>query len=249
MTKILGIIPARYASTRLPGKPLLKIGGQTMIQRVYNQVKKCNQITETVVATDDELIYDHVKNFGGQVIMTSENHQSGTDRCFEAYQNLNSKYDYVINIQGDEPFIQPEQIDILTKILTGVTEIATLVKKIVDEKTLFNENSPKVIFNKNYEAIYFSRQTLPFIRGEEKHNWLSNSAFYKHLGIYGYRTDVLAAITKLPQSTLEIAEKLEQLRWLENGYKIKVAVSPYDSMGIDTFEDLQLARKNIENQS
>ena len=245
MPKILGIIPARYASTRLPGKPLLKIGNQTMIQRVYNQVAKCEHINNIVVATDDELIFNHVAHFGGQVIMTDENHQSGTDRCFEALQKCSENYDYVINIQGDEPFILPEQIDILTNLLEGSTEIATLVKKIDDEKTLFNENSPKVIFNKNYEAIYFSRQTIPFLRGENKANWLNYSNYYKHLGIYAYRTDVLSKITKLPQSALEMAEKLEQLRWLENGYKIKVAVSPYDSIGIDTFDDLEMARKSI----
>jgi 3-deoxy-manno-octulosonate cytidylyltransferase (CMP-KDO synthetase) len=245
MPKIVAIIPARYHSTRLPGKPLLKIGDQTMIQRVYNQAKKCSSLDYIAIATDNELIKRHVENFGGNVIMTSESHQSGTDRCAEALDYLKEKFDYVINIQGDEPFIMPEQIEILAKLLEGETQIATLVKIIEDSKTLFNANSPKVILNKNNEAIYFSRHTIPFFRDYEKDNWLNINTFYKHLGIYGYRTDVLKKITQLPQSTLELAEKLEQLRWIENGYKIKVAVSPYDSIGIDTEADVEEARKFI----
>jgi 3-deoxy-manno-octulosonate cytidylyltransferase (CMP-KDO synthetase) len=245
MPKIVAIIPARYHSTRLPGKPLLKIGDQTMIQRVYNQAIKCSSLDYIAIATDNELIKRHVENFGGNVIMTSESHQSGTDRCAEALDYLKEKFDYVINIQGDEPFIMPEQIEILAKLLEGETQIATLVKIIEDSKTLFNANSPKVILNKNNEAIYFSRHTIPFFRDYEKDNWLNINTFYKHLGIYGYRTDVLKKITQLPQSTLELAEKLEQLRWIENGYKIKVAVSPYDSIGIDTEADVEEARKFI----
>jgi 3-deoxy-manno-octulosonate cytidylyltransferase (CMP-KDO synthetase) len=245
MPKIVAIIPARYHSTRLPGKPLLKIGDQTMIQRVYNQAMKCSSLDYIAIATDNELIKRHVENFGGNVIMTSESHQSGTDRCAEALDYLKEKFDYAINIQGDEPFIMPEQIEILAKLLEGETQIATLVKIIEDSKTLFNANSPKVILNKNNEAIYFSRHTIPFFRDYEKDNWLNINTFYKHLGIYGYRTDVLKKITQLPQSTLELAEKLEQLRWIENGYKIKVAVSPYDSIGIDTEADVEEARKFI----
>lgn len=245
MTKILGIIPARYPSTRLPGKPLMKIGRETMIQRVYNQSIKCDLLEKVYVATDNKLIYDHVISFGGNVVMTCESHQSGTDRCFEAVTKIEGNYNYVINIQGDEPFIFPEQITLLAQLLDGETQLATLIKKIEDFKTLFNINTPKVIFNKNYEAMYFSRQTIPFIRDEKEANWLNSNNFYKHLGIYGYRVDILEQITKLPQSALELAEKLEQNRWIENGYKIKVGVSPYDSMGIDTLEDIEEARQNI----
>ena len=218
---------------------------QTMIQRVYNQVIQCPLLESVLVATDDLKIFDHITSFDGNVVMTSESHQSGTDRCFEALNNWGGDYDYVINIQGDEPFIVSDQIEILAKLLDGKTEIATLIKKIEDEKTLFNVNIPKVIFNKDQEAIYFSRQTIPYLRDIETSKWLSSNVFYKHLGIYGYRVDILKQITKLEQSTLELAEKLEQLRWIENGYKIKIGISPYDSIGIDTLEDIEKARKSI----
>lgn len=243
MTKILGIIPSRFASTRLPGKPLLKIGHETMIQRTYNQCIKCGLLANVVVATDDNQIFDHVKSFGGNVIMTSTEHQSGTDRCFEAFTKFGGDYDYVINIQGDEPFILPQQIEILAKLLDGTIEIATLVKKIENYEILTNENVPKVTLTKNKNAIYFSRQTIPFLRDIDKANWLNHNTFYKHLGIYAYRVDVLEQITKLEPSTLELAEKLEQLRWLENGFKIKVGISPYDTIGVDTQEDLERARE------
>jgi 3-deoxy-manno-octulosonate cytidylyltransferase (CMP-KDO synthetase) len=245
MPKILGIIPSRFPSTRLPGKPLLKIGSQTMIQRVYNQAIKCSLLDEVFVATDHEGIFEHVIEFGGKVVMTSKNHQSGTDRCFEALTKIGNNYDYVINIQGDEPFIFPEQIDLLANLLDGNTELATLIKKIDDFKDLTNINTPKVVFNKKFEAMYFSRQTIPYIRDENVSNWLNTNMFYKHIGIYGYRTDILEKITKLAQSDLELAEKLEQNRWIENGYKIKVAISPYDSIGIDTNEDIEAARVKI----
>ncbi len=247
MLKIIGIIPARYASSRLPGKPLVNIGGKSMIQLVYEQVKKCNSITEVVVATDNELIYKNVIDFGGKVVMTSPNHQSGTDRCQEAVENLNCDADYIINIQGDEPFIQPNQINLLTNLLDGQTEIATLVKKIEDFETLFNENTPKVVLNNSHESIYFSRQTIPFLRGIDKAKWLEFNTFYKHIGIYGYRKDVLKALSNLEQTTLEKAESLEQLRWLENGYKIKVAITPYDSIGIDTPDDLVAANQLVNS--
>lgn len=243
MAKILGIIPSRFASTRLPGKPLLKIGHETMIQRTYNQCIKCGFLTNVIVATDDDKIFEHVKSFGGNVIMTSTEHQSGTDRCFEAFTKFGGEYDYVINIQGDEPFILPQQIEILAKLLDGSIEIATLVKKIENYEILTNENVPKVTLSKYNDAIYFSRQTIPFIRDIEKANWLNHNIFYKHLGIYAYRVDILAKITKLNPSALEMAEKLEQLRWLENGFKIKVGISPYDTIGVDTREDLERARE------
>lgn len=236
--KILGIIPARFASTRFPGKPLVDIAGKSMIQRVYEQAKKCIHLTEVIVATDDTRIYDHVLNFGGAAIMTSANHQSGTDRCAEvALQH--PQYNVIINIQGDEPYIDPEQISKLAACFNNTdTQLATLVKKIQNEQELFNVNSPKVVINKLSEAVYFSRSPLPHIRGQEQQNWLSYFTYFKHIGIYGYRADVLQEVTKLPVSSLEKAESLEQLRWIENGYQIKVAETALETYAIDTPEDL-----------
>jgi 3-deoxy-manno-octulosonate cytidylyltransferase (CMP-KDO synthetase) len=236
--KILGIIPARFASTRFPEKALVDIGGKSMVQRVYEQVSKSTILSKVIVATDHEKIFNHVKNFGGQVLMTSENHLSGTDRCMEALQKTGEDFDFIINIQGDEPFIKPEQIDLLAKTLNPNIQLATLAKKITDNETLFNPNTPKLIWNDKMEALYFSRNTIPYLRGTDKEAWLSKHDFYKHIGIYAYRADVLKAITKLKASSLEQAESLEQLRWLENGYKIKIALTEFESVGIDTPEDL-----------
>ncbi len=236
---ILGIIPARYASTRFPGKPLVDIAGKSMIQRVYEQAKKCAHLSEVIVATDDGRIFDHVTGFGGVAEMTSSDHQSGTDRCAEVAQK-HPKYDVIINIQGDEPYIDPEQISTLISCFNdGDTQIATLIKKVLTDQELQNTNSPKVIVNKLSEAIYFSRSPLPHIRGQEAQNWLQHFTYFKHIGIYGYRADVLQQITKLPVSTLEKAESLEQLRWIENGYKIKVAETELETYAIDTPEDLE----------
>ena len=234
----LGLIPARYASTRFPGKPLVDIAGKSMIQRVFEQAKKCRQLDEVVVATDDERILNHVLEFGGNAIMTSTEHQSGTDRCAEVSLQY-PEFDVIINIQGDEPFIDPEQISkVISCFESPDTQLATLVKKIVSEQELFNPNSPKVIINKNSEAIYFSRLPLPYIRGQEQENWLQLFTFFKHIGIYGYRADILQQVTKLPVSSLEKAESLEQLRWIENGYKIKVAETDLETYAIDTPEDI-----------
>ena len=242
---ILGIIPARYASTRFPAKALADINGKSMIQRVYEQALKANSLQKVVVATDHEKIFSHVQSFGGNVVMTAEDHQSGTDRCFEAFQKLNESFDFVINIQGDEPFIQPQQINLLAGCLDNKeVELATLIKKISDLETLFNANTPKVIFNKNQEAIYFSRETIPHIRGVKKEDWLLKHSFYKHIGIYAYRTDILEKITSMNPSSLEKSESLEQLRWIENGLKIKVAITEYESQGIDTPEDLEKVLKH-----
>ena len=236
--QILGLIPARYASTRFPGKPLVDIAGKSMIQRVFEQAKKCRQLDEVVVATDDERILNHVLEFGGNAIMTSTEHQSGTDRCAEVSLQY-PEFDVIINIQGDEPFIDPEQISkVISCFESPDTQLATLVKKIVSEQELFNPNSPKVIINKNSEAIYFSRLPLPYIRGQEQENWLNHFTFFKHIGIYGYRADILQQVTKLPVSSLEKAESLEQLRWIENGYKIKVAETDLETYAIDTPEDI-----------
>ncbi|MCW3083413.1 MAG: 3-deoxy-manno-octulosonate cytidylyltransferase [Bacteroidetes bacterium] len=238
--KIIGIIPARYASTRFPGKPLTDIGGKSMIQRVYEQAKKSRKLTDVVVATDDARIGEHVRSFGGNVVMTSEAHQSGTDRCFEAIQKFDATADVVINIQGDEPFIHPEQINLVASCFNaGEVQLATLVKKISTNEELLNVNTPKVLLNKKMEAIYFSRQTIPHIRGKEQSEWLNHFTFYKHVGIYAYRTAVLAEITALKQSPLELAEALEQLRWIENGYKLKVEVTDLESVAVDTPDDLK----------
>ena len=235
---ILGIIPARYASTRFPGKPLVDIAGKSMIQRVYEQAKKCIHLTEVIVATDDVRIYDHVLGFGGAAVMTSPDHQSGTDRCAEvALQH--PQYDVIVNIQGDEPDIDPEQISKLAACFNNTdTQIATLVKQVQNEQELFNPNSPKVVINKLSEAVYFSRSPLPHIRGQEQQNWLNYYTYFKHIGIYGYRADVLQQITKLPVSSLEKAESLEQLRWVENGYRIKVAETEFETFAVDTPGDL-----------
>lgn len=243
--QILGIIPARYASTRFPAKALVDIGGKSMIQRVYEQSSKATHLSQIIVATDDERILNHVHQFGGQAVMTSENHQSGTDRCFEALQKTGGNYDYVINIQGDEPFISPEPINSLAKVLDGSIELATLVKVIDSQDILCNVNVPKAVLNKRQEVLYFSRQTIPYLRGVEPENWLDSHTFYKHIGIYAYRVDVLEAITKLEVSSLEKAESLEQLRWLENGYSIKAVITSDDSHGVDTPDDLDRVTKKF----
>jgi 3-deoxy-manno-octulosonate cytidylyltransferase (CMP-KDO synthetase) len=243
--QILGIIPARYASTRFPAKALVDIGGKSMIQRVYEQSAKATQLSQVIVATDDERILNHVMDFGGKAVMTSENHHSGTDRCYEALTKTEGLYEYVINIQGDEPFISPEPIDRLAEVLTGETELATLVKIIDNDEILFNPNVPKAVLNKRNEVMYFSRQTIPYLRNKETQEWLSSHVFYKHIGIYAYRTDVLAKITKLPVSSLETAEALEQLRWLENGYAIKAVITADDSHGVDTPDDLDRVTKKF----
>jgi len=239
--RFVGIIPARFASTRFPGKPLVKIGGKTMIQRVYEQVSKA--LSEVYIATDDQRIFDEVIAFGGRVVMTSSEHKSGTDRCYEAYTKLKEHFDVVMNIQGDEPFIQPEQIKTLqTCFDEPETEIATLAKVFTEKDgfdALNNPNSPKLVINKRNEAMYFSRSVIPFIRNAETENWITRHSYLKHVGIYAYRADVLKELTHMEQSPLEIAESLEQLRWLENGYRIKVGFTDVETIGIDTPEDLE----------
>lgn len=239
--EILGIIPARYASTRFPGKPLVNIAGKTMIQRVYEQARRAN-LSKVVVATDDERILAEVKRFGGEALLTAAHHQSGTDRCFEAYTRYDVPHDFIVNIQGDEPFIQPEQINLLISCFNNpATQLATLVKPIDTPDELFNPHSPKVVMNQHREALYFSRQPIPYLRGADEITWPAQHTYYKHIGIYGYRADILEQITQLPPSPLEKAESLEQLRWLENGYKIAVAITHLETFGIDTPADLEKA--------
>ncbi len=234
----IGIIPARYESTRFPGKPLAMIKDKPMIQWVYENARKA--LSKVYVATDDRRIFDAVKAFGGEVVETLPTHKSGTDRCAEAASILSAtlNFDAVVNIQGDEPFIQAEQIELLKSCFEMETEIATLVKKIDNADEIFNINRPKVVLDNEQNALYFSRSPIPFIRGSEEKDWLKANVFWAHIGMYAFKTDVLQKITRLKQGQLELAESLEQLRWLENGYKIKTAVTKTQSIGIDTPEDL-----------
>ena len=234
----IGIIPARFASTRFPGKPLVDIAGKSMIQRVYEQALKAKSLSKVVIATDDERIADEVKRFGGEFVFTSSQHQSGTDRCAEVIDKIPG-FDIVINIQGDEPFIEPSQIDLLAScFIEDKVQLATLIKPIQSQESIYNPNSPKVVIDVNGRAMYFSRSPIPFIRNGEPGVWAEKHQFYKHIGIYGYRTKSLKEITKLPPSSLEIAESLEQLRWIENGFYIQTKVTDLETVAIDTPEDL-----------
>jgi 3-deoxy-manno-octulosonate cytidylyltransferase (CMP-KDO synthetase) len=239
--KILGVIPARYSSSRFPGKPLANIMGKPMIQRVYEQAEKCLLLDDLIVATDDERIAACIHSFNGKVLMTSETLSSGTERCNAVLNNFQGEaaFDVVINIQGDEPFIDPQQIAQLAGcFLSEEVVIGTLVKKITQRDDLVNPNVVKVVFDKHYQALYFSRHSIPYLQGTEPADWLNKTDYYKHIGIYGYRTAILKSITHLPVSPLEKAESLEQLRWLENGYLIHVKETDYESIAIDTPGDL-----------
>ena len=238
--KVLGVIPARYESTRFPGKPLVNIRGKSMIARVYERCRQAKTLDQVVVATDDQRIFDHVRSFGGEVMMTSKSHRSGTDRCAEVAAE-HSEVEIVVNIQGDEPFIDPNQIDQLVQLFDGVStvDIATLAKKIDSEEALMDPNIVKVVFNKQAQALYFSRSTIPFVRNLASSQWLRHHDFYKHIGIYAFKNEVLQACAELPQGRLEIMESLEQLRWLEAGYNISVGLTKLETMGIDTPEDLE----------
>ncbi len=238
----VAIIPARYASTRFPGKPLVLINGKTMIQRVFEQASK--SFDYVYVATDDKRIAENVESFGGKFVMTSKKHKSGTDRCAEAADLISEKEDIVIdvvvNVQGDEPFVQPEQFEQIKKpFKLKRTQISTLVKPINNREDIFNINKPKVVLNQKSEAIYFSRSPIPYVRGKKENTWVSQHQFYKHIGLYAYRYDILKEISVLQQTPLELAESLEQLRWIENGYKIRVELTEHESVSIDTKKDLQ----------
>ena len=240
----IGIIPARFQSTRFPGKPLILLNGKPIVQWVYENARKA--LTEVYVATDDERIFKAVEAFGGKAIFTSADHQSGTDRCAEAARQLikTINVDVVVNIQGDEPFIRPEQIESLKACFsTTETEIATLIKPISNASEITNINRPKVVINAQNEAMYFSRSPIPFVRGCPAEEWINQQTFFSHIGMYAYRYDILLELTKLPLGMLERAESLEQLRWLENGYRIKTAQTLFESIGIDTPEDLEQAKK------
>lgn len=245
--KFIGLIPARYASTRFPGKPLALLNGKPVIQHVYEQAAKV--LDAVYVATDDERIYNKVLAFGGKAVMTSTEHHSGTDRIEEALEKVGGDFDVVANIQGDEPFIAQSQIETLCQCFVDkATQIATLGKSFECIEAAENPNSPKIVVDNRGYALYFSRSIIPFVRGTERQDWLSKYPFLKHLGIYAYRTNVLKEITKLPQSSLELAESLEQLRWLQNGYRIKVGLTDVETVGIDTPDDLQRAEEFIRNR-
>ena len=245
--KFIGIIPARYASTRFPGKPLALLGGKPVIQHVYEKVAAV--LEAAYVATDDERIYDVVKSFGGQVVMTRTDHKSGTDRIEEAIEKIGGEWDVVVNVQGDEPFVAKSQLDTICHCFDDpTTQIATLGKPFESMEAVQNPNSPKIVVDNMGFAMYFSRSVIPYVRGKEKSSWLTHYPFLKHLGIYAYRKDVLRQVTQLPQSSLEIAESLEQLRWLQNGFKIKVGTTDVETVGVDTPQDLERAEEFLKAQ-
>jgi 3-deoxy-manno-octulosonate cytidylyltransferase (CMP-KDO synthetase) len=245
--EIIAIIPARYASTRFPGKPLAKLAGKPVIQHVYEKVTQT--LANAWVATDDKRIYDAVESFGGKAVMTRTDHKSGTDRIQEAVDKIGTNADIIVNIQGDEPFIQTSQINTICQLFEDPnTQIATIGKYFTDAQALMNPNSPKIVTDINNFALYFSRSVIPFIRGVDNESWLQKFPFIKHLGIYAYKRDVLKEITQLPQSPLEKAEKLEQLRWLQNGYRIKVGLTDIETIGIDTPEDLIRAEQYLNKK-
>ena len=245
--KFIGIIPARYASTRFPGKPLALLGGKPVIQHVYEKVAAV--LEAAYVATDDERIYDVVKSFGGQVVMTRTDHKSGTDRIEEAIEKIGGEWDVVVNVQGDEPFVAKSQLDTICHCFDDpTTQIATLGKPFESMEAVQNPNSPKIVVDNMGFAMYFSRSVIPYVRGKEKSSWLTHYPFLKHLGIYAYRKDVLRQVTQLPQSSLVIAESLEQLRWLQNGFKIKVGTTDVETVGIDTPQDLERAEEFLKTQ-
>jgi len=244
--KVVGIIPARYGSSRFPGKPLAMIKGKTMIQRVCEQAWK-SKLDAVVVATDDIRIADEVLKFGGKYVMTDPRHQSGTDRCCEVVQMLEEQYDAVINIQGDEPFIDPRHINLLIDLISrDDTQLASLVKRVEEEEALFGSSKVKVVMDKTGKALYFSRSPIPFMQNVAHEKWLQKGRFYQHIGIYAYKTETLRQIAPMQPSALEQAESLEQLRWLENGLSIRMAVVAGESISIDTPDDLAKAREMAE---
>ena len=244
--RFIAIIPARYASTRFPGKPLAMLGGKTVIERVHEQVSLA--IDNVLVATDDERILQVVEQFGGRAVMTRADHKSGTDRIEEAAEKIGTDADVIINVQGDEPFIQPSQIETLMRLFDNpTTQIGTLGKRFDSIEATLNPNSPKIVTDLQGFALYFSRSIIPFVRGKEQTEWLKSYPFLKHLGLYAYRREVLHEVTQLPQSPLELAESLEQLRWLENGYRIRVGLTDVETVGIDTPEDLERAEEFLNH--
>ncbi|WP_420147549.1 3-deoxy-manno-octulosonate cytidylyltransferase [Spirosoma sp.] len=250
---IIGIIPARYGSTRFPGKPLADIAGKSMIQRVLEQAKQAKSLAKVVVATDDNRIVEAVRQLGEEAVMTRVDHPSGTDRCWEAYDRLVNEgiiaadaSNYVINIQGDEPFIDPAQIDELAAILDGTVELATQMASVDSAEILHDLKEAKIIINGQNEALYFSRAAIPYMRDIEPEKWHEHHNYHRHVGLYAYRVDVLEAITQLPPSSLEQAESLEQLRWLEAGYRIKLVETTYQTPTVDSPDDIEKALRSVQ---
>ncbi|QMW06126.1 3-deoxy-manno-octulosonate cytidylyltransferase [Spirosoma foliorum] len=248
---IIGIIPARYGSTRFPGKPLADIGGKSMIQRVLEQCKQAKSLDKVVVATDDERIAEAVRQLGEEAVMTRTDHPSGTDRCWEAYARLiadgfiaGDSSDYILNIQGDEPFIDPAQIDELAAILDGTVELATQMATVDSAAILHDPKEAKIVVNSQNEALYFSRSAVPYLWGIEPDQWHAHHAYHRHVGLYAYRADVLEKITQLPPSLLERAESLEQLRWLEAGYRIKMVSTNFQTPSVDSPADIEKILRN-----
>ncbi len=245
MAKILGIIPSRYGSTRFPGKPLVDVAGKSLVQRVYEQTSKSQKLTKVVVATDDERIFDHVKGFGGDAVMTSSEHPTGTDRCVEVAQKIGQDFDVFVNIQGDEPFVAPKQIDDLASLFDSpATEIGTMIKLITDPAEIFDMKEVKVTFNKHMEALYMSRSAIPFVKDIIETDWHKHQDFFKHIGIYGFRKDILLKIASMKQTQLEKSESLEQLRWMDE-FRIKLGITDIDTLSIDTPEDLKEVYKYL----
>jgi 3-deoxy-manno-octulosonate cytidylyltransferase (CMP-KDO synthetase) len=246
--KILGIIPARYASSRLPAKLLLEVEGKSILQMVYERCLQATSLSEVVIATDSTLVQEHVKGFGGNVVMTSDKHPSGTDRCAEALKVMGGtiNYDFVINVQGDEPLMDPQNINLLSSSFKITSEISSVCIKINETDTLLNPNVVKVVMNENREAMYFSRSPIPHLREVATEDWVQKADYYKHVGMYGFRADILEKIVKLPVSRLEGQEKLEQLRWLSNGYKVRMVEVFSDGIGIDTAEDFQRLKQFLK---
>jgi 3-deoxy-manno-octulosonate cytidylyltransferase (CMP-KDO synthetase) len=250
MINLLGIIPSRFGSSRFPGKPLIDLNGKSMIERVYEQAKKSKVFSEIIIATDDARIADHAVSFGALVILTSPDHPSGTDRCMEALQKYSGRIrpDFVINIQGDEPLLDPAQLEILAGMLNQDTELASLMSPIHNEEIIVDPNTVKVVINNKKEALYFSRSPIPYLRDQSNTEKTKIHPFYKHVGLYAYRVDILQKICKLKPSGLELAESLEQLRWLENGFKIYMGITEKESMSVDTPEDAEKVRQILSNQ-
>ena len=245
--KFIGIIPARYASSRFPGKPLAMLGGQTVVQRVYEQVERV--LGEAYVATDDHRIMEAVEHFGGRAVMTRSDHKSGTDRIEEAAELLNTDADVIINVQGDEPFIHQSQLETIRQLFDDAeAQICTLGKPFESMEAIMNPNSPKIVCDMRGYALYFSRSVIPYVRGREPKEWLASFPYLKHIGLYAYRREVLRDITKLPQSPLELAESLEQLRWLQYGYRIRVGITDVETIGIDTPDDLLRAEQFLQSR-
>ena len=248
--KVLGIIPARFNSSRFPGKPLATIGGKPMIIHVLERASLCKEISRLIVATDNPIIMDTVIKHGYEAMLTAESHPSGTDRCAEILSKIEDEPDICINIQGDEPFLDPDQLSALISCFKNSDcQISTLKHRINNQEELFSPDAVKVITDKNGKALYFSRSPLPYLRDQNEESWLSKQDYYRHIGLYGFKAEILKKVSKIEESSLEKAEKLEQLRWMENGFSVFVATSDKPNIAVDTPHDLKKAENYYKSQS